>query len=60
MRSAAALLLKHDEVPEFAVETTEDLIASTAVVGGFARLLAEKLLLLEGCTLENGGSIEVE
>ena len=27
---------------------------------GFARLLAEKLLLLEGCTLENGGSLEIE
>ena len=39
---------------------TEELIASTAIVGGFARLLAEKLLLLEGCTLETGGSIEVE
>ena len=42
------------------MENTEDLIASTAIVGGFARLLAEKLLLLDGCTLENGGSIEVE
>ena len=30
----------------------------SAVIGGFARLLAEKLLLLEGKTLENGGEIE--
>ena len=42
------------------MESTEDLIASTAIVGGFSRLLAEKLLLLEGCTLETGGSIEIE
>ena len=60
IRLASANLLKHAEVTESAVESTEDLIASTAIVGGFARLLAEKLLLLEGCTLENGGSIEVE
>ena len=37
----------------------EDLIEMSAVVAGFARLLAEKLLLLEGKTLENGGEIEV-
>ncbi len=60
VRQIAAAILKHEEVPECAVENTEDLIASTAIVGGFARLLAEKLLLLEGCTLEDGGSIQVE
>ena len=60
VRLAAANILKHPDATADAVENTEDLIASTAIVGGFARLLAEKLLLLEGCTLENGGSIEVE
>ena len=60
VRAAAAGILKHPDATEDAVETTEDLIASTAILGGFARLLAEKLLLLEGCTLENGGSIEIE
>ena len=60
VRSASANILKHPDAGEDAVENTEDLIASTAIVGGFARLLAEKLLLLDGCTLENGGSIEVE
>ena len=60
VRLAAANILKHADATEDAVESTEDLIASTAIVGGFSRLLAEKLLLLEGCTLEDGGSIEVE
>ena len=60
VRVAAAGILKHADATEDAVENTEELIASTAIVGGFARLLAEKLLLLEGCTLEDGGSIEVE
>ena len=31
---------------------TSDLITVSAVIGGLARLLAEKLLLLEGHTLE--------
>ena len=42
------------------MKNTEDLIASTAIVSGFARLMAEKLLLLDGCDLETGGSIEIE
>ena len=37
----------------------EDLIASAAVIGGFSRLLAEKLLLLQGHTVEDGGSLEL-
>ena len=60
VRAASANILKHPDAGEDAVENTEDLIASTAIVGGFARLLAEKLLLLDGCDLETGGSIEVE
>ena len=60
VRLAAANILKHADATEDAVANTEELIASTAIVGGFARLLAEKLLLLEGCTLEDGGSIEIE
>ena len=58
-REMAGPILLHDgEGSEIATERTEDLIAMSAVVGGFARLLAEKLLLLEGKTLENGGEIE--
>ena len=37
---------------------TEELITSMAIVSGLSRLLAEKLLLLEGKDLTNGGSIE--
>lgn len=56
--AAAALFL--DLEPESALTTdrVEDLIASAAVLGGFSRLLAEKLLL-EGRTVANGGSLEL-
>lgn len=60
VREAAAGILDYDPVSEMATDRAEDLITSAAVVCGFARLLAEKLLLLDGRTLENGGSIEVE
>ena len=55
---AGPILLHEEDGSEIAAERTEDLIEMSAVVGGFARLLAEKLLLLEGKTLENGGEIE--
>lgn len=57
--AAAALFL--DLEPESALTTdrVEDLIASAAMLGGFSRLLAEKLLLLEGRTVANGGSLEL-
>ena len=59
VREMAGPILLHDgDGSEIATERTEDLIAMSAVVGGFARLLAEKLLLLEGKTLANGGEIE--
>ena len=34
------------------IDLSEDMIAAAAVVGGFSRLLAEKVLLLEGMTME--------
>ena len=40
-------------------DSPEALIVSSAIFGGLSRLLAEKLLLLEGKDLDNGGSIEV-
>ena len=57
--AAAALFL--DLEPESALTTdrVEDLIASAAMLGGFSRLLAEKLLLLGGRTVANGGSLEL-
>ncbi len=55
---AGPILMHTEEGSEIATERTEDLIEMSAVVGGFARLLAEKLLLLEGKSLENGGEID--
>lgn len=48
VRDMAGPILGHAENSESAVERAEDLIALSAVAGGFARLLAEKLLLLGG------------
>ena len=60
VREMAGPILHHaEESGEVATERPEDLIEMSAVIGGFARLLAEKLLLLEGKTLENGGEIEL-
>lgn len=59
VRLASAALLDHDEKPDIAVQTTEELITSAAIVAGFSRLLAEKLLLLDGKDLSDGGSIEI-
>ena len=41
-----------------AAETPEALIVTNAVLSGFTRLLTEKLLLLEGKDLTDGGTIE--
>lgn len=59
VRSAAGELLDHADSSATAVHTTEELITSAAIIASFARLLAEKLLLLDEKTLENGGSIEI-
>ena len=50
VRMGAAAILDHAETGEMTAEKTEDLIASTAILAGFSRLLSEKLLLLEGKT----------
>ena len=47
VRLAAAPILEHEERSEIATDTVEELISRSAVIGGFARLLAQKLLLLE-------------
>lgn len=51
VKEAASGILDHDPVSEMATGSTEDLITSAAVICGFARLLAEKLLLLDGKTI---------
>lgn len=59
VRLSAADFLHHEERNELASDRPEDMIAASAVVGGFARLLAEKLLLLEGQhadAIEDGSS----
>ena len=60
VRIAAGGILDHgqDEETEITTDDTNDLISSVAVISGFARLMAEKLLLLEGKDLTDGGSIE--
>ena len=57
VRMAAGVILDHEEKSEYATEDPRDLVVLSAVVGGFGRLMAEKLLLLEGKNLDNGGSI---
>ncbi len=60
VRIAAGGILGHsqEELSELSTDDTSDLITSVAVISGFARLMAEKLLLLEGKDLSDGGSIE--
>ena len=58
VKLAASGILDHDSNEELSTDKTEELIMTSAVVSGFARLLAEKLLLLDGKDLETGGSIE--
>ena len=59
VRLAAAGILDHESQSEISTDDAADLVSSVAVIGGLSRLLAEKLLLLEGKDLTNGGSIEV-
>ena len=59
IRATAGPILDHDDTNEHSVSRTEDLITLSAVIGGFCRIFAEKLLNLKDKTLEDGGSIEV-
>ena len=60
VRRVAGPILDHEgNDPEYSTGNTENLIVSSAIIGGLARLLAEKLMLLEGRDLSDGGSIEV-
>ena len=53
VREVAAGILDHDEQKEISTADTVDLITTSAVVSGFSRLLAEKLLLLNGKSAED-------
>lgn len=59
VKLSAASMLGHEPLTELAVKDASELISSAAILSGLTRLFAEKLLLLEGKTLETGGSIEV-
>ncbi len=60
VRLVAGPILDHTDVIEESTDDTEDLIMMCTVFAGFSKLLAEKLLLLEGKDLTNGGSIEIK
>ena len=53
VRAVAAGILDHAEQTEISTSDTVDLITTSAVVSGFSRLLAEKLLLLDGKSAED-------
>ncbi len=59
VRMLAGGILDHEPESELSTADTNDLISTAAVASGLARLLAEKLLLLEGKSLEDGGSVEL-
>lgn len=58
VRGVAGPILDHAEETPFSTARTEELIVSSAIIGGFSRLLAEKLMLLADKDLSTGGSIE--
>lgn len=58
VKLVASGILDYNSDSDMSTDSTEELITTSAVVCGFARLLSEKLLLLDGKNLETGGSIE--
>lgn len=60
VRSMAAPILGRAAECSLATEDTNEIIATAAILSCFSRLLAEKLILLDGRTLSDGGSIEIE
>lgn len=59
IRLVAGPILDHKDVIEESTTDTADLITMCTIFAGFSKLLAEKLLLLDGKDLSNGGSIEI-
>lgn len=58
-KNVAAHILNEKE-NEISSKNTEEIIITSAVIGTMTRLLAEKILLLDGKTVENGGPLEIE
>ena len=59
IRQVAGPILDHKEIIGESAEDTSDLIIMCTVSAGLSKLLAEKLLLLDGKDISNGGSIEI-
>ncbi|MCR5302546.1 MAG: DUF1836 domain-containing protein [Lachnospiraceae bacterium] len=59
IRLVAGPILDHKEIVDECVTDTADLITMCTIYAGFSKLMAEKLLLLDGKDLSNGGSIEI-
>ena len=59
IRLVAGPILDHKDIIEESVTDTEGLITMCTINAGFLKLMAEKLLLLDGKDLSNGGSIEI-
>ena len=53
IRQIASKILGHEDTYDISAAGAEDLITLSSILGGFSRLLSEKLLLLEGKTLED-------
>lgn len=58
-RLVAGPILDHDLIISQSVDTTQDLITTYAIYSGLTKLLAEKLLLLEGKDVSNGGNLKI-
>ena len=59
IRLVAGPILDHKDIIEESATDTSDLITMCTIYAGFSKLMAEKLLLLDGKDLSNGGSIEI-
>ena len=60
IRTVAAPILKHDNAVPISTDRVEDLITMNAILGGFTRLFAEKLLLLQDKAEEEAKKAEAE
>ena len=59
IRILAGPILDHADHIDASAEDTDELILMCTISAGFSKLLAEKLLLLDGKDISNGGSIEI-
>ncbi len=59
IRLLAGPILDHADHIDASAEDTDELILMCTVSAGFSKLLAEKLLFLDGKDISNGGSIDI-